>query len=81
MKLTPQQEYILKRAIVCDTFIVLVTRSDDRIAKNLAEKGLGHFTDFGSNYSWRPRHGYINHFTPNRAGLELRAKLLGVEIT
>lgn len=77
MKLTPRQQGILTREYWEGyDFVCLYDRYEDRIAKALSNKGLGDFTSFKSHYSWRPRSGYINHFTPNLAGIGLRSKLL-----
>lgn len=76
MKLTPAQRMILCREFPDGhSFILLYSSGDDTVAKNLSNKGLGYFTSFAHNYSWRPRGGFYNHFTPNEAGLALRKEL------
>jgi len=73
MKLTKRQKALLSRELRAGEYILLLTAGDDTIAKTLSDKGLGYFTSFASSYSWRRRDGYVNHFTPNDAGLALRS--------
>ena len=73
VNLTSAQRALLRRPLEeGHPFILLHTAADDRVARNLAAKGLGCFTNFRSQYSWRPRSGYFNHFTPNEEGKACR---------
>lgn len=62
--MTRAQKSLLARPVESFGAILLLTHADDRVAKNLAGKGLGRFVDFKHQYSWRPRSGFINHFYP-----------------
>lgn len=74
--LTPRQKDILTRDFAeGHNFVILSCQAEDRVAKSLSNKGLGYFTSFKHHYSWRPRSGYLNHFTPNENGMEMREKL------
>lgn len=76
MKLTPAQKAILCRGFPeGHSFILLSSSGEDTVAKNLSNKGLGYFTSFAHNYSWRTRGGFYNHFTPNETGMKLRNEL------
>lgn len=73
MKLTPAQSALIRRPL-CEghDFILLMTSGDDRVAKALEAKGLGSFVSHAWRYTWRKRDGYLNHFIPNKKGLDLR---------
>ena len=68
IKLTPPQRSLLARERHKDEigggreFILLMTASDDRVARSLEEKGYGTFQDNGWQYSWRKRCDYTNTF-------------------
>jgi hypothetical protein len=62
--MTTAQKALLARPVESFGAILLYTWADDRVAKNLAAKGLGTFVSFRSQYPWRRRDGYINHFFP-----------------
>lgn len=89
-KLTKPQKTLITRQLVVDhgspwvtvydgvegePFILLCTIYDDRIAKNLSDKGVGCFVNNGWRYPWRKRSGYTNSFEPNAKGLELIKEL------
>lgn len=79
-KLTDAQRSVLCRELINPgegvPFILLATTGDDKVAKALEKKGLGHFTDHKNLYTWRRRDGYHNLFTPNDEGHALRAQLI-----
>lgn len=80
MKLTQPQKSLLTRELhnpdSKEPWIMLYNSSDDRVAQNMSNKGLGYFVNNGRQYSWRKRSGYTNNFTLNNAGLKLREELL-----
>lgn len=78
MKLTNAQRSLLCSELIeghGQPFVMLSTSAQDRVAQNLASKGLGYYTNNGFRYSWRKRSGYTNNFTPNAQGLRLREQL------
>lgn len=66
MKLTKPQKALLSRTKVKPRdgvpFILLHTAADDRVAQNLAAKGIGYVVKNGWRYGWRKRSGYTNNF-------------------
>ncbi len=75
MQLTTAQKTLLRTAPAEGyDFIILTSAAQDRVARSLSRKGLGYFSSFASQYPWRRRSGYINHFTPNAAGRALAAQ-------
>lgn len=77
-KLTDLQKSLLMREPTTgnfEPFIMLQSGVDDRVAKNLAKKGLGNFVNNGMRYSWRKRDGYTNNFEPNAEGWKLIKEL------
>ena len=78
MKLTDLQKSLLMRELTTgdfEPFIMLQSSLDDRVAKNLAKKGVGTFVNNGMRYSWRKRDGYTNNFKPNEKGWKLIKEL------
>lgn len=73
MKLTTPQKSLLNRELHDGIFVILTCAAEDRVAINLSNKGLGFFTNFRSQYPWRRRSGYYNHFTPSDEGRALRS--------
>ena len=62
-RLTPQQRSLLARERHTANgreFVILMTASDDRVARSLEERGYGTFQDNGWQYSWRRRCDYTN---------------------
>ena len=64
-KLTPQQRSLLARERhTADgrEFVLLMSSSEDKVARSLEDKGHGTFQDNGWQYSWRKRCDYTNTF-------------------
>lgn len=79
MKVTNSQKSLLLREVhdpdSKEPWIMLCDQHDDRIVKNLSNKGLGYFVNNRWQYSWRRRSGYTNNFTLNKTGQQLRKEL------